>query len=74
MTHRSLRLLAMLAGAMLVLSACGSGFEDDESAGPSEATDASTAPDASAGESTGASQAADTGADITVLIGSSGEA
>jgi multiple sugar transport system substrate-binding protein len=76
MTHRVLRLSALLVGSALFLGACGEGFESGEAAAPSEATDASTAPAASGDTdaSAPASGAADTGADITVLIGSSGEA
>jgi multiple sugar transport system substrate-binding protein len=66
MNHRSLRAPALIAGATLLLTACGSGFESEAaSAGPeSEAPDASTA----------ASQPAEPGADLTILIGSSGDA
>ena len=68
MTHRFLRMSALLAGATLVLSACGSGFESSD-AEPSEATGASTGASAPA-----ESAAAEPGADLTILIGSSGEA
>jgi multiple sugar transport system substrate-binding protein len=67
MTHRLLRAPALLAGATLLLTACGSGFESD--APPSEAP-ASEAP----GSSTAASAPAEPGADLTILIGSSGDA
>jgi multiple sugar transport system substrate-binding protein len=59
-----LRTPALIAAAALVLAACGSGFES-ESAPPSEA-------EGSAGA--GASQPAEAGADLTILIGSSGDA
>jgi multiple sugar transport system substrate-binding protein len=67
MTHRYLRMPALLAGAALLLSACGSGFESE--------APASTAPgsEAPAG-STAASTPAEPGADLTILIGSSGDA
>ena len=68
MTHRFLRApaLALIAGATLLLSACGSGFESEAAsvAPVSEAPDASTA----------ASEPAEPGADLTILIGSSGDA
>jgi len=67
MTHRSLRMPALLAGAALLLSACGSGFESE--------APASTAPESeAAGASTDASTPAEPGADLTILIGSSGDA
>jgi multiple sugar transport system substrate-binding protein len=66
MTSRSLRAPALLAVIALVLAACGSGFESSaESAAPE-----SEAP----GESTAASTPAEPGADLTILIGSSGDA
>jgi len=58
---------ALLAGAALLLSACGSGFESE--------APASTAPESeAAGASTDASTPAEPGADLTILIGSSGDA
>ena len=57
---------ALMVGALLLLSACGSGFESDA---PSAAA-GSEAPD----ESTAASEPAEPGADLTILIGSSGDA
>ena len=69
MTHRSLRLSALLVGAALVVSACGSGFEDESAGEPSEAAGASTEPEASAEPAS-----AEPGADLTILIGSSGDA
>ncbi len=63
MTHRYLRVPALLASAALLLSACGSGFES-ESAASSDAPDASS----------GASAPAEAGGDLTILIGSSGDA
>ena len=63
MTKRYLRMPALMASAALLLSACGSGFESESAA-------ASDAPDAS----TDASAPAEAGADLTILIGSSGEA
>ena len=59
MTHRILRMPALLASVALVLSACGEGFTS-----PSEDAAASIAPGASA----------EPGADLTILIGSSGDA
>lgn len=67
MTHRSIRTPALLAGVALVLAACGSGFESDA---PASVGAASEAPDAS----TGASAPAEPGGDLTILIGSSGDA
>jgi multiple sugar transport system substrate-binding protein len=66
MTYRTLRMPALLAGAALVLAACGSGFESEAA---SEAA-GSEAP----GASTDASAPAEPGADLTILIGSSGDA
>lgn len=63
MTHRFLRMPVLIAGAALLLAACGSGFES-ESAAPT------SAPDGSAAESA----PAEPGADLTILIGSSGDA
>lgn len=60
---------ALLAGVALVLSACGSGFTSPTAEPSSEAPPESGAP-----QSTAASEAPAAGADITVLIGSSGEA
>jgi len=64
MTRRFLRMPALIASAALLLTACGGGFESESAAPVSEAPDAST--DASA--------AAEPGADLTILIGSSGDA
>jgi multiple sugar transport system substrate-binding protein len=58
---------ALLAGAALLLSACGSGFESEA---PASAVPGSEAPAAS----TAASTPAEPGADLTILIGSSGDA
>ena len=66
MNPRVLRMPALMVGALLLLSACGSGFESDA---PSAAA-GSEAPD----ESTAASEPAEPGADLTILIGSSGDA
>jgi len=66
MNHRTLRAPALIAGATLLLSACGSGFES----GAASAAPESEAPDAS----TVASEPAEPGADLTILIGSSGDA
>ena len=63
MTHRLLRMPALLASAALVLAACGSGFESE----PAEPTEAD-------GGSGAASGPAEPGADLTILIGSSGDA
>ena len=63
MTHRYLRVPALMASAALLLSACGSGFESESAA-------ASDAPD----PSTDASAPAEPGGDLTILIGSSGDA
>ena len=69
MTHRLLRLPALMGGAALLLTACGSGFESDPVAS------ASAAPrSAAADASTDASAQAAPGADLTILIGSSGDA
>ena len=63
MTHRYLRMPALLiASAALLLAACGSGFES-ESAAASE-------PRAPRGRE----RPAEPGADLTILIGSSGDA
>jgi multiple sugar transport system substrate-binding protein len=67
MTHRLLRAPALIAGAMLLLSACGSGFE-------SEAPSSSAAESEGPGPSSSASTPAEPGADLTILIGSSGDA
>lgn len=68
MTHRFLRVPALMASAVLLLSACGSGFE-------SESAEASEAPGSEAPESSAdASAPAEAGADLTILIGSSGDA
>jgi multiple sugar transport system substrate-binding protein len=64
MTHRFLRMPALIAGAALLLTACGSGFESESPASASAAPGASTA----------ASAPAEPGADLTILIGSSGDA
>ena len=67
MTYRILRMPALLAGTALLLAACGSGFESSSAA--------SVAPGSEdPGESTAASEAAEPGADLTILIGSSGDA
>lgn len=66
MTTRSLRVPALIAGATLLLTACGSGFES----APAASTPASEAP----GTSTAASAPAEPGAALTILIGSSGDA
>jgi multiple sugar transport system substrate-binding protein len=58
---------ALMAGAALLLAACGSGFESEA---PASAAPGSAAADAS----TGASAPAEPGADLTILIGSSGDA
>jgi multiple sugar transport system substrate-binding protein len=65
MTRRFLRMPALIASAALLLTACGGGFESESAAGASAAP-ASEAPDASA--------AAEPGAELTILIGSSGDA
>jgi multiple sugar transport system substrate-binding protein len=67
MTHRFLRLPALIAGSALLLAACGSGFESEA---PASAAAGSEAPGASAAAST----PAEAGADLTILIGSSGDA
>ncbi|HEX7224528.1 MAG TPA: extracellular solute-binding protein [Candidatus Limnocylindria bacterium] len=69
MTHRLTRVSALLAGASLLLAACGSGFESSD-APASQGAPASADP----GASTDASAAAEPGAPLTILIGSSGEA
>lgn len=66
MTHRPLRMPALIAGAALLLAACGSGFESQS--GPS-----ASAPSAPSG-SAAAGGPAEPGADLTILIGSSGDA
>ena len=64
MTHRRLRMPALAAVALLI-TACGSGFESESApASGSEAPEAST----------DASEPAEAGADLTILIGSSGDA
>ncbi len=68
MTRRFLRMPAVLAAIALLLAACGSGFESEAPA--SVGSPGSEAPDASAG----GSAAAEPGADLTILIGSSGDA
>lgn len=67
MTHRLLRVPALIAGVALLITACGSGFESEPAA---ESPAGSEAPDASAD----ASAPAEPGADLTILIGSSGDA
>jgi hypothetical protein len=62
MTHRFLRLPALIAGSALLLAACGSGFESEA---PASAAAGSEAPGASAAAST----PAEAGADLTILIG-----
>lgn len=59
MNHRLLRVQALIAGAALLLTACGSGFESESAAGSASAD---------------ASASAEPGADLTILIGSSGDA
>jgi multiple sugar transport system substrate-binding protein len=67
MSYRSLRMPTLLSVAALLLAACGSGFESEDVA--------SVAPESEAPvESTAASEAAEPGADLTILIGSSGDA
>jgi multiple sugar transport system substrate-binding protein len=64
MTPRYLRMPALIAGAAFLLTACGSGFESAE-------------PASSASAATGSAEAsapAEPGADLTILIGSSGDA
>ena len=68
MTHRTLRTPASIAVAALLLTACGSGFESEEPAASVGA--GSEAPESS----TAASAAAEPGAGLTILIGSSGDA
>jgi multiple sugar transport system substrate-binding protein len=58
MTHRFLRMPALIAGAALLLAACGGGGTSPSAATGSVPEGASTAP----------------GADLTILIGSSGDA
>lgn len=65
MTHRFPRVPAILAACALLLAACGSGFE-------SEAPGSTASADP--GSSTDASTPAEAGADLTILIGSSGDA
>jgi multiple sugar transport system substrate-binding protein len=62
MTPRLLRMPALIAGAALLLAACGGGFESSEpsAGGPTE--------------SAAGSVPAGPGADLTILIGSSGDA
>jgi len=67
MTYRTLRMPASIAVTALLLTACGSGFESDA---PSSVAPESEAP----GASTAASTPAEPGADLTILIGSSGDA
>jgi multiple sugar transport system substrate-binding protein len=62
MNRRSLRMPALVAVAALLLTACGSGFESESPGGSVPAS------------STGASGPAEPGADLTILIGSSGDA
>lgn len=69
MTHRFLRAPGLIVGAALLLTACGGGFESG-SADPDSAAPGSEAPTAS----TDASAPAEPGADLTILIGSSGDA
>ena len=69
MTTRLPRAAALMAGAALLLAACGSGFESD-----SEPPASTAAGSQEPGASTGGSAAAEPGADLTVLIGSSGDA
>jgi len=68
MTHRFPRVPALIAASALLLAACGSGFESDAPA--SAGAPASDAP----GASTDASAPAEPGGDLTILIGSSGDA
>ncbi|MCV0402937.1 MAG: extracellular solute-binding protein [Chloroflexi bacterium] len=67
MTHRFPRVPAILAASALLLAACGSGFE-------SEAPGSTPPGSADPGSSTDASTPAEPGADLTILIGSSGDA
>lgn len=67
MTHRFPRVPAILAASALLLAACGSGFE-------SEAPGSTAPASADPGSSTDASTPAEPGADLTILIGSSGDA
>jgi multiple sugar transport system substrate-binding protein len=67
MTHRFLRLPALIAGTALLLTACGSGFESESAPPASSATGSATG-------SAAASASAEPGADLTILIGSSGDA
>ena len=67
MTHRFPRVPAILAACALLLAACGSGFE-------SEAPGSTAPASADPGSSTDASTPAEAGADLTILIGSSGDA
>ena len=69
MNRRFLRMPAFLAATALLLAACGSGFES-EAPPASAGAPGSEAPDASAG----GSAAAEPGGDLTILIGSSGDA
>ncbi len=67
MTHRTLRTPALIAVVALLLTACGSGFESEEAA--------SVAPESEdPAASTAASEQAEPGGDLTILIGSSGDA
>ncbi len=70
MIHRLLRSSALLVSVALVVSACGSGFEDESEGEPSEAAGTSTEASAPA-ESAGS---VEPGADLTILIGTSGDA
>ncbi len=70
MIHRFLRSSALLVSVALVVSACGSGFEDESEGEPSEAAGTSTEASAPA-ESAGS---VEPGADLTILIGTSGDA
>ena len=67
MIHRFPRVPAILAASALLLAACGSGFE-------SEAPGSTAPASADPGSSTDASTPAEAGADLTILIGSSGDA
>lgn len=67
MNLRTLRMPASLAVTALLLAACGSGFESEA---PASVAAGSEAP----GASTDASAAAEPGAPLTILIGSSGDA
>ncbi|MEO5985938.1 MAG: extracellular solute-binding protein [Candidatus Limnocylindria bacterium] len=66
MLSRYLRAPALIASTALLLAACGSGFESESAAPTSTATGSEGPTDAGA--------SAEPGADLTILIGSSGDA